>query len=93
MPPATRRQARTRQSLEAEDDPSMEIAGEEMLDEPNVMDRPALSTDVYPDEEGMGFYEGEYEGKQTHCSSLALLICANNHQNKKKNLTCSRHQV
>ncbi|KAI7161988.1 hypothetical protein KC331_g9748 [Hortaea werneckii] len=27
------------------------MAGEEMLDEPNVMDRPALSTDVYPDEE------------------------------------------
>ncbi|KAI7139353.1 hypothetical protein KC352_g29952, partial [Hortaea werneckii] len=29
----------------------MELAGEEMLDEPNIMDRPALSTDVYPDEE------------------------------------------
>ncbi|RMY88403.1 hypothetical protein D0861_04835 [Hortaea werneckii] len=51
MPPATRRQARTRQSLEAEDDPSMEMAGEEILNEPDIMDRPALSTDVYPDEE------------------------------------------
>lgn len=91
MPPATRRQARTRQSLEAEDDPSMEMAGEEMLDEPDIMDRPALSTDVYPDEEGMGFYEGEYEGKQTHCSPIALLFCANNHQSKKKNPACSRH--
>ncbi|GAB1731625.1 hypothetical protein NU195Hw_g4186t1 [Hortaea werneckii] len=64
MPPATRRQARTRQSLEAEDDPSMEMAGEEILDEPNILDRPALSTDVYPDEEGMGFYEGEYEEQE-----------------------------
>lgn len=57
----------------------MEMAGEEMLDEPNIMDRPALSTDVYPDEEGMGFYEGEYEGKQTSCSPISLPSRANNY--------------
>ena len=57
----------------------MELAGQEVLNEPNIMDRPALSTDVYPEEEGMGFYEGEYEGKQTSCSPISLPSRANNY--------------